>query len=106
MSEVNSRHSEPMKAQNAILRLSRPMLVAWVMSHLEGLESPAVDAEQQDRGAEEREPQGVRQRGEREHRQDEGRQLRPPGAAGDVARRRRHGVRVRDGLVQPGWPEL
>src|SRR5438094_8545203 len=79
MSEVNSRHSEPMKAQNAILRLSRPMLVsccavaAWVMSHLEGLESPAVDAEQQDRGAEEREPQGVRERGEREHRQAEGR---------------------------------
>ena len=29
MSEPNSRHSDPMKAQNAILRLSSPMLVWW-----------------------------------------------------------------------------
>src|ERR1051325_9036865 len=33
MSDVNSRHSEPMNAQNAILRLSSPRLVwvAWVV---------------------------------------------------------------------------
>src|SRR5437899_6973956 len=76
-----------MNAQNAILRLSSPMLVrcvaaAMVMSSLEGLERPAEDAEQDDRGAHERERQPVGEWREREdwqaQRRDE-RPDRPPG---------------------------
>src|SRR5712692_6268820 len=76
ISEPKSRHSEPMKAQNAILRLSTPMLVrcvaaAWVISALQGggLKRPAVDAEQHDGGAHEDERQRVGEWREREDRQ-------------------------------------
>src|SRR2546428_14178412 len=71
-----------MNAQNAILRLSSPMLVrcvaaAMVMSSLEGLERPAEDAEQDDRGAHERERQPVGEWREREDWQAQRRHQRP-----------------------------
>src|SRR3989449_2785129 len=82
ISEPKSKHSEPMNAQNAILRLSSPMLVrcvaaAMVMSSLEGLERPAEDAEQDDRGAHERERQPVGEWREREDWQAQRRDERP-----------------------------
>src|SRR2546422_8879106 len=71
-----------MNAQNAILRLSSPMLVrcvaaAMVMSSLEGLERPAEDAEQDDRSAHERERQPVGEWREREDWQAQRRDERP-----------------------------
>src|SRR5260370_42243526 len=84
ISEPKSRHSEPMKAQNAILRLSTPMLVrrvaaAWVSSALPGggLKRPAVDAEQHDGGAHEDERQRARASREREDPQPQRRHGRP-----------------------------
>src|ERR1700694_4061399 len=58
ISDPNRRHYEPMKAQNAILRLSSPMLVAcaWLISDLKQLVGPAIDPGDHDRHATQHQP--------------------------------------------------